>query len=718
MKTTIKIKKKLVTAPIDFGTVLTSHRACGVNLDYKEFGFLQFSSKKIVLFDAYSSAHRYGAFNVDCGVIAFPFALDCMTDGGERVAYCGLRFGEEQATEWKLCYDSTDPEIIGKLAVDPDAASTPIPSGVCAFADADGYVLYRQHINDEIHPLAGLIVLNGQTRTTVELYGKKYAVFSSGWGDGRYRCYAGLSDGRVTAIIVDFGMIEYPESSDELIDVEIETSEPYLYDPNKTEFENKIAKWTAVIDGATDSVERLKAYSRRGYAYHSAGDTERALADYEAAIAETKNVTDRPTLLRAWAVFDNAAGIYAEKSDYDSAIRIMNVALDIHDNFYAGAYVRLIDLYQLTKATDKAMEVAERMMEMRRDDPVANMKYAEVCVAAMEYARAAQAYERLASEFKLYENLFDEASCLIELGDYDSAEAALERYPAKEFSEQYWYYNAYIDMKKQKFRSALENAERSHGIDPEYMPALYLLIDIESIVQEYHAVARYAEEYKKLRPNGEYGYCVCAEAQLILGNFSECSRNYFHLYDVIKDDDKYGALAAITAEKMGDVKRKSSILRRLRRKKSPYYYGAIFAIYIKKYGARKMSLSKVINKLHTDNEFLLRLATYLNETDNVLSSAHLLRALIKEQDPSYEVVAQQIRTADKLRDDKLFNSFFEYYMSHFIGDDATDRDRAIMYERFKSMDKHGGAHYDSPLLLGKPVITERIAHSTKPNDCQ
>lgn len=708
MKTTIKIPKKLVTAPIDFGEVLTSHRACGVNLDYKEFDFLQFPKKKLVMFDAYSSAHRYGAFNFECGVIGFPFTLDAMTDSGERVAYCGIRFGEEKAESWKLCYDASDPEILGKLAVDPDAASTPILSGVCAFSDEEGYAVYREHIGDEIHPLSGLIVLNGQTRESVELFDKKYAVFSSGWGDGRYRCYIGLtSSGEVTAFIADFGMIEYPEQGDELIDVEIETAGPYLYDPNKSEFENKIAKWTAVIESAPDATERLKGFARRGYAYHSVGDIDKALADYEAAVGESKKVTDRDALVRAWSVFDNAAGIYAEKSDYNSAIRVMQAALGIHDNFYAGAYVRLIDLYLLTKATDQAMEIAERMMKVRKDDPVANMKYAEVCVASMEYKKAADAYERLAQEFKLFENLFDQASCLIELGDYDSAAEALERHPTKEYNEQYWYYKAYIALKKHKLKTALGYAERSHSLDPEYMPALYLLIDIESLAQEYHAVARYAEEYKRLRPDAEYGYSVCAEAQLILGNLSECSRNYFHLYNVVKNDDKYGALAVITAEKMGDFRVKQSILKKLRRKRSPYYYGAMFCIYIKKYGARMMYRKKLVSRLGMDSEFMLRLATYLNVTDNVFASSQLLHAIIEEEAPSFEVVAQQIRTADKLKDDKLFNSFFEYYMSRFIGNDATEADRAVMYERFRSAAKRGMPERTVP---GMPTITEKIGN--------
>lgn len=61
---------------------------CGIRLDYREYGFMQFENGKVVLFDAYSAAHGYSAFDVDFGVVAFPFCALCMTDAGERVAYC------------------------------------------------------------------------------------------------------------------------------------------------------------------------------------------------------------------------------------------------------------------------------------------------------------------------------------------------------------------------------------------------------------------------------------------------------------------------------------------------------------------------------------------------------------------------------------------------------------------------------------------------------
>ncbi len=670
VKQLLKIPKSRLEAPVDFGAVINDRRVFDVELSYTEYTFIQFSSSKIVLFDPYSAAHRYSAFDADFGPLAFPYALCCNTDIGERVAYCGLKFGEDPVTEWKPVFTGEKSAMLVKLAVSADGASVPIGSGVCAIADVDAYNDFFKHLKDENHPLSGQIVLNGQTHIEVELFGKKFAVFSTGWGDGLFHCYIGTSaGGNVMRLLIDFGMIEYPVKADEeTVDVCVDPGDVYVYDPTKTEAENNIAKRTFAIETATDPTERLIAYSRRGYAYHSLGDTQSALRDYEAAAEECKRVKDRGLLLRAWPVFENAASLYCEKSDYESAIKIINTAFEIRGHLYTGAYVKLIDLYQLTKNTEKAMDIAVRMIRARPDDPVANMKYAEVCVSAMEYANAAKTYLKLADDFKLFENLFDAASCLIELGDLGGADAALERHPAKEFSEQYWYYKAYIDCKNKQYAEALIKARKSHELDGEYMPALYLLIDIETLLQQFFSVAAYAEEYKRLRPDKEYGYCVCAEAHLILGNMSECSKNYYYLYEKIKPgDEKYGALAAITAARIGDIQHKGAILKKLRKKRSSYYYGAVYAIYVKNASKRAPTLAKAVYKLHGDDDFLLQLATYLSAVEDFLPSAHILKLLTQKANPPAEVVAQQIRTACKIGDKRLFDSFFDYYISHFLG---------------------------------------------------
>ncbi len=716
MKKTVKIPKSRIAPPIDFCEVMRGGEVCGIRLDYREYEFMQFENGKVVLFDAYSSAHGYSAFDVDFGVVAFPFCALCMTDAGERVAYCGLRFSEEKIAEWRLL---CSPAALGRLVADPDAASVTVSSGVCCIADERAYKAYAAHVKDEIHPLSGHIILNGQTHTVIELFGGKYAVFSSGWGDGRYRCYAGYTeDGRPVAMLVDFGMIEYPKRGDgsSLVEVEIdvEDGDTYVYDPDKSARENDIARWSNIIATSENPTERLRAYSRRGYMYHSVNDVNAALADYTAAVRECKNVTERGALLRAWSVFDNAAGIYCQRSDYESAIKLMIDALAVGDDFYAGAYVRLIDLYLLTKRADEARDIAERMIKKRPDDPVAHMKAAECAVSAMDYETAAREYDVLAVKFRLYENLFDEAACLIELGEYEKADAALERHPAHEYSEQYMYYKAYLAYKQRRYGEAIEYAERAYNLDPEYMPALYLLIDLESLVQEYHAVARYAEEYIKLRPDHEYGYSVCAEAHLILGVLSESARKYYYLYKRVKtDDDKYAALAAITAAGTGNKKRGKSILRALKRKHSAYLSAATYAVRFNKFRGRADALKRMVLNPEYDADFLLQLAVFLSATGGVLPATRILEFLSGEGEPTFEVVAQQIRAAERIGDRKLFDSFLSFYLDKFIGGTLAASERRALSERFMRDPKRRADWFPQLAVLAEKLEQKRTKYQPR-----
>ncbi|MDE6029624.1 MAG: tetratricopeptide repeat protein [Clostridiales bacterium] len=686
MKVTIKIPKSRITAPIDFGTVLKAHCACGVKLSYTEYDFMQVSGK-IVMFDGFSGAHTYAPFDVECGLIAFPFFCGCMTDGGERVAYAGLRFGEEQAVEWKPLIAQN---ALVRLATDGTAGSVPISSGVCCFSDDVGYEKYCAHVKDEVPPLAGLIVLDGQTHAQVELYGSKYAVFSTGWGDGKYKCYAGYTaGGAVTAVIADFGMIDYGKACDTLVDVEVEAQGGvYVYDPAKTEEENNVARQTMIIENSSDAAERLRAYSRRGYAYHCMGDVDGALSDYMAAVETAKSVTGRRELSRAWSVYENAAEIFCARSDYDSAIKLMSDALEVKDAFYSGPYVRLVDLYLQVKQADKALEVATRMRALRPDDPVAHVKYAECCVAVTDYANAAAAYHILATQYELYENYFDEASCYIELGEYDKAIAALDAHPAKEHYEQYWHYLAHIEYMSHRLWQAKQFAEKSYELDNTYMPALLLLIEIHSLLNEYYTVARYAEEYKRVYPDNVYGYSVCAEAHLMLGNFSECDRNYSHVYDVINNDDKYAALTAVVGTKTGESKRSNALLKKLRRKKSAYYSGARYGMYITKSHARNVALERDVYELGEDDDFLLTLAVFLYKTGDVVHSMRVLDTLYKDENQPYEAVALHIRAAERINDKKHFLSFLDYYVNNFISKAATPDERAAIAESFIVDSKH------------------------------
>ncbi|MBD5132064.1 MAG: DUF4241 domain-containing protein [Clostridiales bacterium] len=659
----IKIPKSRITAPIDFGEAISSRRVYGVDLSYTEYGFIQIPSKKVALFDAYS-ASGFKPLNAECGVVAFPFYCGCMTDDGERVAYAGLRFNEEKAVKWEI---AVLPDDLSKLVHNADAAAIAISSGVCCLCDSDDYKLYRAHINDEVHPLAGLIVLNGETHTTVKTLGKSFAVFSSGWGDGCYKCYKGLAaDGSTTAIIIDFGMIEYPDDGAE---IELDIDCDYVYDPSKSDKENNIARWTVAVEHAKNPTELLDALSRRGYARHAAGDSIGALEDYAAAIATSKSVTNRRSLAHLWSVYDNAAELYIARGDYDRAISVMTTALGSGDDCYAGAYVRLIDLYLLTEQAEKAKAVAEQMKSARRDDATAVMKYAECCVATGDFRAAAKAYGELADEFRSYESLFDAASCYIELGEYDNALSSLENHPAKEGFEQYWYYKAKIEFDRRNFSAAKEYAARAREIEREYVPALKLLIEINSLLQENFVVAGYAEEYKRLVPADEYGYTVCAYAQLLLGNYSECARNYYYAFHNVDKSDRNAALAAVACRAAGDNKRSNRMLKFLRRKHSPYYIGAVCGEIKPRHNGYTSVVKSIIVRLKDDRDFLVRLSAFMCVNRSKINYATpLLEILSKSPNCEFAVVALQIRAAVVAGNKAVAGAFFDYYLTQYMGE--------------------------------------------------
>lgn len=670
MKRKITIEKSRLAPPVDFTQLWENRTVNGIKLDYREYDFITVEGGKAVLFDAYTASRRYAALDTECGVLAFPFSFACMTDKGERVAYCGLRFSEDKITEWRVCHERGETGML-LLASDPDALAVPVPSGVCVLASVPAYEEYEKHIKDELHPLAGSIILNGQTHDSVSLFGHKYGVFSAGWGDGSYKCYNGVgADGRTVALIVDFDMFETkkPERA-EYVEIETEVSDDaFVGDPNKTGPENNVERWTRVLENTTEPELMLQAYSRRGYAYHAMNRIDEALCDYEAAINCCVHISDKNALLRAWSVFDNAAELLCKKGDYKSAIEIMEFALSLGDDFYGGAYVRLVDMYFATKRYSLAYDVAKKMLESRPDDPVAYMKFAEACEATSDHLGAADTYETLASGFKLYDNLFDEAACLIDAGEYDRADAALERHPAKEYNEQYWYYKASVCRQKGEYTQAIEYALKAHELDGEYMPALFFIIDIKSLMHDYSSVARFAEEYKRARPASEYGFAVSAEAHLINGNYSECVKNCVYLYSKISKIDKYAALAAVVSEKTGDKKRGAELTRALKKSRSPYYACVRYMQYASKYNDKNASeLARVLFGHKIDAEFLILLATYCAGTGKGEQARIIMQELLG-RDRSVDCAAAQVRVALLLGDDVSAKRDFEYYADMFLGE--------------------------------------------------
>ena len=127
------------------------------------------------------------------------------------------------------------------------------------------------------------------------------------------------------------------------------------------------------------------------------------------------------------------------------------------------------------------------------------------------------------------------------------------------------------------------------------------------------------------------------------------------------------------------------MLFRSRRKHSEYYLGALYAVYsTKRSHGRDVKLSKIVYRLRADDDFLLQLSVFLTNAGSVLPASHILDILIKKGNPPFDVVAQQIRTAVKLQDGKLFDYFLRYYVDNFIGAATPECERDRIKERFLS----------------------------------
>ena len=126
------------------------------------------------------------------------------------------------------------------------------------------------------------------------------------------------------------------------------------------------------------------------------------------------------------------------------------------------------------------------------------------------------------------------------------------------------------------------------------------------------------------------------------------------------------------------------MLRVLKRKRSHYYYGAMYGVYISKYREFDNASDKVVYNLQSDKDFILLLTVYLLQINVILPATHLIGELCKDNYKSYDMVAQQIRIAEKISDKKQFLSFLDYYAEHYITSNMSAVDKRALAERFMS----------------------------------
>lgn len=233
-----------------YDDIIRYKRINDVELMYYEFD--EVNLENLVMFDGVDYVNTYAPFKERLPKKGRPFCLAVNTEDGERVAFAGVIYSEENADLYKTISERAD---IYKLAFDKLYATVPITSGICCFASDSVYSDYLFELKSGENPLES-VVKNGNN---LHMLLGNLAVFSCGWGEGSFSAYAGFGlDGDVNKIIVDFGMFPTVEDESETFTIEIDVNitDAYEDDPKLSRNENAIAKQTMILSMASDEIGR------------------------------------------------------------------------------------------------------------------------------------------------------------------------------------------------------------------------------------------------------------------------------------------------------------------------------------------------------------------------------------------------------------------------------------------------------------------------------
>lgn len=593
MKKTFYVKKSKLYSEADYTAILLNKKYMGFSFEYNELDKIEIKSGALCMFDAYSSTNNVRPFlkKFPCSKCV-PYAMSVSTSQGNRIAYAGLKFSDEAAVEWVLAL--TEEKDVLKLLSDVESVSAIIHSGIVCYGD---YIVMREYDSlvkntSNFHPMDSVISLDGNTIANFEVNSEnKFCVFSSGWGEGNYSSFIGLSKNKeVVGFITDFAMFDKPKSvveNSEVIPYEFEITIDEMYRNNSalSDSENHIAKWSMVIDNASqvDGMTLFNAYSRRGYAYHSLQQYKNALNDYLKAIelGHKLETTTNSFKFHAWALYDNAGIINRELGNTIDAIRLFEQAKLNGDSFYAGAYTNLIDIYMQIKNLDSALEVASEMIADRPLDPNAYNKRAEVYVALEDYVNAIQDYNTLINKFKWTESIIDKSFCLSALNKFDEALECLESYLLENKANELYYYNkGLLQFKKKEFSAAYGNLIMAYNFNCDYIPTLHLLIEIGDLTFNYKEIVKWSSKYIELRAGNEFGYNIRADAYINLKQYDLAIIDYEYIVNHICQDNSYYLQLVYSYSLKKDMSKASKYAKILKNKHEvPYNMNALGIMY-------------------------------------------------------------------------------------------------------------------------------------------
>lgn len=673
---TFKINKSRLYSEVDYSAVLSTHKYSGFNLEYHILQKISLHSGAVCFFDAFNSIGKTKPFlQVFPKGKCTPFAMTVNTSEGKRVALCGLQFSQKVADSWKLAiFEEKD---VLKLLSKEGSITSEISSGICVLGDFIAMRDYEKAVKlnqSAFHPLDSLINLNGSAMEVFNMEeDSSIAVFSSGWGESAYKSYIGFCGEEVVAILCDFDMLEgnkYKKNDEEMeITLDINSEELYQNNPNLSDTENHILKWSIVVQNDKNEANLFNAYSRRGYAYHSARQLGEALSDYLKAI-EIGRKLEKSTNFKfhAWTLYDNVGSIYRELNKTDQAINNFFEAKSHGDSFYGGAYVNLIDIYLSIKEWDKALLVAYEMVSDRPSDPNAYNKRAEVYIAREDYLSAIKDLDILINEFKWSESIIDKCNCLSTLGQIPAAFECIEQYLVDNKANELYYYNkGLLHFQNKNYFNSYSALLEAISINPDYVPCLLLLIELDDLRFNFYGLIKWATKYIELRPQSEYGYSIRGTAHAQLKNFDQAVEDFSFIVENVSREPKYFCLLikALIDNKQSTQAKK--YLRQLKKIDESYYLNAYGKMYLSvKNGVRGERMLVNAFNLNPIEFFLSDIIDNYIKTKRFDKAEDCIKKLENIDKESETPLLKKISFYKAKNDMELKNREIESYISKFL----------------------------------------------------